>query len=562
MNTVGSLSVSSILNGTSASSPTSTRTLPGGEVGAERPGQPVAVGGPDVVRAPSAVSPTDVSRQEVLGLNGGADARPPSSTGSIASVLSGLSDDSPPLSSVSGGSRGPTQSTVASPTGTVESVDLLRSGPHLKGADTSKSESGLTVAELERVVGEVAGSVGRHVTGRCVMLLGNFARRLFPAGVFRPSASVDDIGVQTRRGREQFGSVVGWSRLPSWGALLEAVKVRGPGSAGFVLLGRPGEEGHAFAVSHTRDGGLQWVELRVGAGARLASVEMGEGIPGELELSAAMGSAVSVRALVVDAEGAAVLNALEPAVESASVARAMVDWEGTNPMVEQLTWNEQTGQWLADGAEVVVQPLPGGRPGVTMLPMQDYLRLPKVALLPGAKGWLALMHATGRFARVPVRRGDGSTSEVMLSGAQVAQILARAGLGADELLLLASCRVGEAVQDVLGRVSAGLAQTVMAGRGRGQVLASVDDVVARADWVPQGEGGPAHGAQAVPTLRGELVTVGDSSWRLFEDGSDVEGWDVVNDRIRHDGPVEIVKNGRQLSGHHLAFDGVRAINKG
>ncbi len=206
----------------------------------------------------------------------------------------------------------------------VQRVRVSEFGGSVYVADPPWSALALTAAGLAEVVSQaVRADPGADDPSRSSVLLQALSRSLYPTGV-RSMETLDDNRLGTPFG-EQFASMLGWPRIESWDALRAAVTDAGPGATGFVLVDRPGvrRAGHAFALHHTSDGGLRWIELSGAPGHQL----LRDAPPGRigLETLGLLDAAVTVRALVVDARGRALTDAFRPALESASVARAMVD---------------------------------------------------------------------------------------------------------------------------------------------------------------------------------------------------------------------------------------------
>ncbi|MFI9042452.1 hypothetical protein ACIGYQ_46935, partial [Streptomyces sp. NPDC053726] len=112
---------------------------------------------------------------------------------------------------------------------------------------------------------------------------------------------MDDWVLGTGRVEERIAKGPGWERVPSWEALSQAVLDAGRGATAFVLWRQSSGTGHAFAVHHTADAGVQWVEPPAGSGYRRVS-------PKEPERDAH-----HARAVVVDGTGRVLQDALRGA---------------------------------------------------------------------------------------------------------------------------------------------------------------------------------------------------------------------------------------------------------
>ncbi|MCX5355759.1 hypothetical protein OG901_50380 [Streptomyces mirabilis] len=148
----------------------------------------------------------------------------------------------------------------------------------------------------------------------CLNLLYAFRDRLFPQGV-RPAGTVDDsvLDVRPQEGRLAVGE--GWRSVASHEAVAQAL--RNPGDAAFVLARRPSGKGHAWAAYRLAEelpetSPVVWVELLPVDGDPVRS------LPPQVPLSEA-------RAVVVDASGRVVPDALKPFTASWSTLHALVD---------------------------------------------------------------------------------------------------------------------------------------------------------------------------------------------------------------------------------------------
>ncbi|MET9111641.1 hypothetical protein, partial [Streptomyces zhihengii] len=176
---------------------------------------------------------------------------------------------------------------------------------------------------LEAVAGEVlAGrgswSVGERPVEECLSLLEGLRGVLFPRGV-AVGRVVDDgvVGVGAQGGRLVAGAR--WDAVGEWGSVAEALRVRGAGTAAFVLARRPGGVGHAFAayaVAPVREGeGVEvvWIDLQQpDAGRRLGQY------PPRI-------APTDARAVVIGSDARVVADALPDFRPSASTGHALTD---------------------------------------------------------------------------------------------------------------------------------------------------------------------------------------------------------------------------------------------
>ncbi|MGH9005407.1 MAG: hypothetical protein ACRDYV_19970, partial [Acidimicrobiia bacterium] len=129
---------------------------------------------------------------------------------------------------------------------------------------------------------------------------------------------MDDIAVDTRRGREQFASTTLWPRPASLDDVVRAVSGQaGVGRSAFLHVRRSNQIGHAI-VLHRAERGL-WVLDPANSDSRMAEVSDAAGLRGRVD------GAVSVRALVTDPSGTVISNAFQDAVQSSSSAQALTD---------------------------------------------------------------------------------------------------------------------------------------------------------------------------------------------------------------------------------------------
>ncbi|MER5601763.1 toxin glutamine deamidase domain-containing protein [Streptomyces sp. NPDC002265] len=189
------------------------------------------------------------------------------------------------------------------------------------------------VAGLRTVVDKVAmahlrtGPAEKTSLESCLALLESLERELYhepPQTAFAghrggPSAvragmTVNDSHIGT--GREDMTLARGrtWTRVgTSWASLVKAVEAQGVGTTALVLGHRPnGRIGHAVALSHTTEG-LRWIEPQGSPGNRVLVTK-----PGRL-------AAVFARAVLIDARGNVVHDALPHWQESDSLGASLTD---------------------------------------------------------------------------------------------------------------------------------------------------------------------------------------------------------------------------------------------
>ncbi|MGW4462619.1 WXG100-like domain-containing protein [Micromonospora sp. NPDC004704] len=176
---------------------------------------------------------------------------------------------------------------------------------------------------------------------------------------------------------------------------------------------------------------------------------------------------------------------------------------------------DKAGTWYADGKPLVVRRPPGERAGVALLSDADW-ELVRNRSLPYGSGGALLVHGAGGFVAAPVRLGDGTTGEVLLTPEQVSRIVTPL-VPPEVLLVLVACRSDE----LSGEFTQGLASA-----RDGDVLAASGDVVVGSDFHP-----------------GKVLSIGGSSWSLFTPTVlGEQGWDTLND----------------FDGQPIPFDGIVA----
>ncbi|HET6213543.1 MAG TPA: hypothetical protein VFE14_11835 [Micromonosporaceae bacterium] len=148
----------------------------------------------------------------------------------------------------------------------------------------------------------------------CEELLRAVRDRLY-SGV-RGDRPVDDLGVDSRRGREQFATTTQWPRPASLDDVIAAVSA-GVGRSAFLHMRRANEPGHAIVLHHAVNG------LRVIDPANPDSGVIP--VSGPADVRVLVPSAVAVHALVTDPAGAVLPDAFTPVVESDSMLAALSD---------------------------------------------------------------------------------------------------------------------------------------------------------------------------------------------------------------------------------------------
>ncbi|HEV7963909.1 MAG TPA: aldo/keto reductase, partial [Actinoplanes sp.] len=120
--------------------------------------------------------------------------------------------------------------------------------------------------ELAAAVDEVAARTGNDLNA-CVSTMRRLAARLYPDGV-RSARAVDDSVVSNAA---VFAGIdpAAWQRAPSWDTIQQRLAAMGPASTAFVLMGRPGRIGHAFAAQQTTDAGAAWIDAQRRPGSRV-----------------------------------------------------------------------------------------------------------------------------------------------------------------------------------------------------------------------------------------------------------------------------------------------------
>jgi hypothetical protein len=204
-----------------------------------------------------------------------------------------------------------------------------------KVGDPSEGDGGVLQEPVESALSELSGLVDRVAAvgggvggalpaGDCVALLEGLARALYPRhregflpGGVRAAETVDDLAVGTRDPGQRLAPGAAWRRVPSWGALANAVARAGAGATGLVLWQQRSGPGHAFAVHHVAEAGPRWIELQAPVGRRVRAQEPAR-------------AAAGARAVVVDAGGQVVAwhdidAVLPPEAESAVPALALSD---------------------------------------------------------------------------------------------------------------------------------------------------------------------------------------------------------------------------------------------
>ncbi|MFI7604655.1 hypothetical protein ACIBTV_05975 [Micromonospora sp. NPDC049366] len=190
------------------------------------------------------------------------------------------------------------------------------------------------------------------------------------------------------------------------------------------------------------------------------------------------------------------------------------------------------GRWRADGLPLRVEVLEGSRSGLSLLSAEELSSVRDRQLMPPGRAPAVLVHGAGNVVHASVELPDGATRTVALSAAQLAQVV-RGSVADDGLVALVSCRAGA--------VRGSFASKFSRAYG-GDVCAPATDV-----WVG---------------TSGGLATSGGQSWLLFEpDGSDSDGWDLINDEHDFDGirsnTVPASPDGVRLSGEGSAQQSTR-----
>ncbi len=204
----------------------------------------------------------------------------------------------------------------------------------------SEADDDQVLADLSDAV-ERVGSDDELVD--CVDLLVGLRDEFHPAGVssgvsasgVRADRTVDESAMVDSATAARLVDAGGWSRaaqarmapgavwvgIGDWGVAEAAAHAAGPGSTVFVLMSRLSGEGHAFALRHTSDGRLFWIDAQREAGQQLLAVSEWPSSSPESSLE----SAFATRILVVDADGRVRPDLVVTAPESGSTARAVID---------------------------------------------------------------------------------------------------------------------------------------------------------------------------------------------------------------------------------------------
>ena len=169
--------------------------------------------------------------------------------------------------------------------------------------------------------GPAAGETGQEY---CLTVVGYLAGLLFPGGIGSGQVRDDGLaGAGRSAGRYLGVPAVLWGPVAGWAELSARVGQAGPGAAAFVVISRPGRDGHALALVRTGDGGLAVVNPAI-PGQHSTGPLTGSGtgpLTGLLgPLTGRLGPVAEVRALVVGPAGQVV-----PPAASASVVRALTD---------------------------------------------------------------------------------------------------------------------------------------------------------------------------------------------------------------------------------------------
>ena len=155
----------------------------------------------------------------------------------------------------------------------------------------------------------------------CLISIQDLASRMFPEGITAAGTgggAQDDLQVVLRTTLPGIPDSQ-WELVGGWGDLQNRLLRAGAGATAFILAGRPGTAGHAFAAQLTGDG-MQFADFDRPPGRRLT--EGTESFP----------AAIDARVLIVDNNGG-VTGLSEPGagmVESQSDQRALVDRRSTN----------------------------------------------------------------------------------------------------------------------------------------------------------------------------------------------------------------------------------------
>jgi hypothetical protein len=171
----------------------------------------------------------------------------------------------------------------------------------------------VAAAHFAAAVDTIPPVVGTDVNAVCLTLMQGLAAELYPTGIRRPPP-VDDADLGTGH---VFPAVPDreFVLVDSWTDLRARLVQAGPGAVAFVLMGAPGEVGHAVAARF--DGiAMTYADLRRPVGERLTSTV--DGLPSDVDL----------RVLLVDPHGFTMPTT--PVAESASTARALVDARSTD----------------------------------------------------------------------------------------------------------------------------------------------------------------------------------------------------------------------------------------
>lgn len=181
---------------------------------------------------------------------------------------------------------------------------------------------------LLALVDDIAGSREVQATTTpvdCLVLLEQLVTKLHPSTALEGEAAplapngilagvvLDDLSVGVHRPEQDLAHGPGWSRVFSWDTLTGAVRAAGPGSTALVLALRRGNAGHAYALYHTAEGDLRWLEPQAPAGRRLTDAPLH------------LGDITHLRALVVGPGGQVLPDALPWTSEANSTAQALID---------------------------------------------------------------------------------------------------------------------------------------------------------------------------------------------------------------------------------------------
>ncbi|MFI5635673.1 toxin glutamine deamidase domain-containing protein [Streptomyces sp. NPDC051664] len=179
---------------------------------------------------------------------------------------------------------------------------------------------------VDRVVAKLnpGGTAAKRSPHACVTLLQGFEQAVYPGALSEATAgrevpsglrthqATDDMLVGSGQAEHTLARGRGWRRVDSWDTMAQAVEEAGPGATGLVLWQQRQGEGHAFALHHTTDVGVRWVELQASPDVRVRATRP--------RLVAA-----DTRAVVIDATGRVLEDALPRKSPADSTAFALMD---------------------------------------------------------------------------------------------------------------------------------------------------------------------------------------------------------------------------------------------